>query len=294
MPKDLVSIVVPCFNHEKYVQECIKSIISQDHENIELIVIDDGSTDGSVRKIEELVSKCKERFFRFEFRSRGNKGLCGTLNEAISWCKGEYYATIASDDLMLPHKISTQVGYFLRNPECDAVFGSANIIDKNGNIVGKRRAAKRTVVFEDLFLMRYSLCAPTQLIRTSSIRGAGNYPVGCYIEDWYMWLRLTYLHARIHVIPDTLVNYRRHEDNASSKLELMSENRTKIVEDYRKHNLYEFARAAVYLSAAIDVQPINKFSSLKFFRMALSKNRLVLFEKRTFYYFLKMFIMRSR
>ncbi len=294
MPKDLVSIVVPCFNHEKYVQACIKSIISQDHENIELIVIDDGSTDGSVGKIEELVSICKERFLRFDFRSRGNKGLCETLNEAISWCKGEYYATIASDDLMLPHKISTQVGYFLRHPECDAVFGGANIIDKNGNIVGKRKAAKRTVVFEDLFLMRYSLCAPTQLIRTSSIKEAGNYPVGCYIEDWYMWLRLTYLHARVHVIPDTLVNYRRHEGNASSKLELMSENRTKIVEGYRKHYLYESARAAVYLSAAIDVQPINKFSSLKFFRMALSKNRSILFEKRTFYYLLKMFIMRSR
>lgn len=82
--KPLVSVVIPCYNHENYVQECIKSAIEQDYENIELIIIDDGSKDESVNKIQELVPGCEKRFCRFEFRTRPNKGLCKTLNEALA------------------------------------------------------------------------------------------------------------------------------------------------------------------------------------------------------------------
>ena len=80
----LVSIAIPSYNHEIYVQECIRSVIDQDYRNIELIIIDDGSTDNSVEKIEELIPLCKKRFVRFEFLCRENKGLSATLNEAIA------------------------------------------------------------------------------------------------------------------------------------------------------------------------------------------------------------------
>lgn len=83
----LVSIVIPCYNHEKYVQESIQSVIEQDYDNIELIIIDDGSSDNSVTKIKEMIQVCQKRFKRFEFRHRPNKGLCATLNEALAWCE---------------------------------------------------------------------------------------------------------------------------------------------------------------------------------------------------------------
>ncbi|MGA6331370.1 glycosyltransferase family 2 protein, partial [Acinetobacter baumannii] len=101
----LVSIVIPCYNHANFVQDCIQSVIAQTYQNIELIIIDDGSKDGSVEKIQEFIGECEKRFVRFEFRNRPNKGLSATLNEALEWCQGEYFSAIASDDMMLNDKI---------------------------------------------------------------------------------------------------------------------------------------------------------------------------------------------
>ena len=112
----LVSVVVPCYNHERYVKECIQSIIDQSYKNIELIVIDDGSKDASVAVIEGLRGACEERFTRFEFSARENRGLCNTLNQALDWCQGEYFAAIASDDQWLPFKTEKQVEYLEEHP----------------------------------------------------------------------------------------------------------------------------------------------------------------------------------
>ena len=101
----LVSVVIACYNHENFVQDCVQSIIDQTYENIELIIIDDGSKDGSVEKIQEMIPACKQRFVRFEFRYRPNKGLSATLNEALEWCEGTYFSPIASDDILLIKKL---------------------------------------------------------------------------------------------------------------------------------------------------------------------------------------------
>ncbi len=115
--KPLVSVVIPCYNHENFVQDSIQSVIDQTYQNIELIIIDDGSKDGSVEKIQEMIPACQERFVRFEFRHRPNKGLSATLNEALEWCEGEYYSPIASDDIILdlflviPHSVHPYLLY---------------------------------------------------------------------------------------------------------------------------------------------------------------------------------------
>ncbi|HKM37823.1 MAG TPA: glycosyltransferase, partial [Thiopseudomonas sp.] len=182
----LVSIVIPCYNHAQFVQETIQSVIDQDYENIELIIIDDGSKDNSVDVIQEIIPACKERFIRFEFRFRPNKGLCATLNEALEWCEGKYYSAIASDDVMISDKCSIQVEFFIENPEYDAVFGSAYIIDNNGKLIRKNKKKSEDVTFKDLFLVKKMVSAPTQMIKLDAIKSAGEYPVGEYIEDWYM------------------------------------------------------------------------------------------------------------
>ncbi len=86
----LVSMVIPAYNHSAYIRQSIAAIIDQDYPNIELIIIDDGSEDDTVQRIEAEIPACVARFVRFEFRTRPNKGLTKTMNEAVEWAEGEY------------------------------------------------------------------------------------------------------------------------------------------------------------------------------------------------------------
>ncbi len=79
----LVTAVIPSYNHAKYIKESIQSMLDQDYENMEMIIIDDGSSDNSIEIIESMIPLCKKRFKRFEFRHRENKGVSATLNEGI-------------------------------------------------------------------------------------------------------------------------------------------------------------------------------------------------------------------
>lgn len=283
----LVSVVVPCYNHEKYVQECIKSIIDQDYKNIELIIIDDGSSDGSVNKIEELIPECEKRFTRFEFRTRPNKGLCETLNEAINWCKGEFYSAIASDDMMLPEKTRRQVNFFKEHPECDAVFGGMYYVNDHGKIFRKRKGVVGTISFEDILLQKISLGAPTQMLRLDKLKEAGPYPEGQFIEDWYMWLVMSHAGNIIYSIEQPLVYYRRHESNISSKVDSMNSARMAIINNFRDHPLYEKAKAACFLSAAIDLQILDLRRSWSFFTKAIGRYPAIITQKRALKYLLK-------
>ena len=131
----LVSCVVSSYNHDKYIFKCIKSIIDQDYENIELIIIDDGSNDNSVLEINKTLEECKNRFVRFKFVKQSNHGLTHNLNYALDWSKGEYFCSIGSDDMMLKNKTSTLVNKILNSKNIAGVFGGCNLIDKNEFII---------------------------------------------------------------------------------------------------------------------------------------------------------------
>jgi len=285
----LVSIVVPCYNHEGYVQACIKSIIDQDYDNIELIIIDDGSKDGSVEKVEALLPECQKRFVRFEFRTRPNKGLCATLNEAIEWCQGELYSAIASDDMMVTHKTSFQVRYFLDNSECDALFSGMYIFDESGEVVRTREAFNGIAKFEDILLKSKSLQAPTQMLRVKALRRVGLYPESLYIEDWYMWLKLSFSGAKIYSVAEPLVFYRRHDSNMSNVIDRMHCARINIVCQYEGHRFYRQGIASCFLSSAIDSQKSDFWKSSYFFVLAVRQWPLVLTQKRSLKYLLKVF-----
>lgn len=249
----LVSIVVPCYNHESYVQDCIESIIEQSYENIELIIIDDGSRDASVYKIEALVNKCKERFVRFEFRHRTNKGLSATLNEAIDWCDGEYLSCIASDDMLLPNKTGIQVNFLENNRDIVAVFGGVKIIDDNNIVINKIKGTNEVYNFKDVILQMATILAPTQMIRLDLVRQVGGYDPKIAIEDWYMWLKLTQM-GNMYCIRDYFSLYRYHEDNTSKKVDIMNNARIEVLDNFKDSKFYE--------SAIAQVEWLNNYESI--------------------------------
>lgn len=270
MNQPLVSIVIPCYNHENFVQDCIQSVIDQTYQNIELIIIDDGSNDGSVAKIEEMIDLCKKRFIHFEFRYRPNKGLSATLNEAIEWCQGEYYSVIASDDLILSFKIDIQVDFLLKNSNCVAVFGGVNLIDNNNKNIGEWLFKQKKYSFSDIFLHKHNLPAPTALMKTGVVKAVGGYKTEIMIEDWYMWLKLSKI-GDIYYLPKILASYRFHDNNMSKNLHKMHLGRFQVIDYFKFENQYENARLNVEWINASEFLHVNKYDAIKAYMRIMIK-----------------------
>ncbi|AOA56995.1 glycosyltransferase family 2 protein [Acinetobacter larvae] len=231
----LVSVIIPCYNHEQFVQDSINSVIAQDYANIELIIIDDGSQDQSAVRIQALCSQCQQRFSRFEYRCRPNKGLSATLNEALAWCQGEYFAILASDDKMLATKISSQTGYLAQHPHVAVVVGGVRLIDVDDQVVGQWHHAATSYQFQQILRHQHEIPAPTALLRRADVLNLGGYKDGILLEDWYMWLKLTIRGREIHYLDQIYCDYRHHANNISKNLPKIHAGRQQILNEFQNH-----------------------------------------------------------
>ena len=132
MESPLVSVIIPVYNHEKYVQETIKSIINQTYKNIELLMLDDGSKDNSFAKTLELKEECEKRFVRVVMETKENEGTKATTNKLFELASGKYVYLIASDDLAKPNAIQKELEFLENNPDYVLAVGDDEVIDKNG------------------------------------------------------------------------------------------------------------------------------------------------------------------
>lgn len=273
----LVSMVIPCYNHAAYVQQSIASIIAQDYQNIELIIIDDGSRDESVLRIKEMAEQCRSRFVRFEFRARPNQGLSATLNEALQWSQGDYFAALASDDELLPQKTSKLVECMRNESGVAGAFGGAEAIDAKGAVIGAYKSLNATCGFEEILLHTVIVYAPSQLLDMQAIRAVGGFPSGIYIEDWYLWLKLTDAGYRLKFIEDTLVRYRQHDANISKNVAKMHESRLEIVSAYQSHPKYGFTVAQIYAAGALEYSETEKCKALGFLATSAKYSPKIMF-----------------
>lgn len=284
----LVSIVIPCYNHAQFVQETIQSVIDQDYENIELIIIDDGSKDNSVEVIQEMIPACEERFVRFEFRYRPNKGLCATLNEALEWCEGEFFAPAASDDVSKRNKISSQLKIMSDKPDVAGVFVGIELIDGNNKSLRKRgREAK--FGFKEVFLRTAFMPGQAVMLRIEAVLSVGGYDQNKKIEDLGLFLKIADAGGHFYSIKEPLVLYRRHDDNLSAKLEIMWQAIYDILREYEHHKLFKHAVARSMLINAHDIQAVNKSKSFKWIVMSVIKYPYVVFSKSFIWLVIKMF-----
>jgi alpha-1,3-rhamnosyltransferase len=126
-----VSVFVPSYNHARFIERCLRSIMNQTHKPSNLLVIDDGSTDNSVKVIEHVLKDCP---FPCELIARANKGLCATLNEGLSRTSGEYFSYIGSDDLWLPNFLAERMRVLKERPNAVLAYGHAYLIDEHDHI----------------------------------------------------------------------------------------------------------------------------------------------------------------
>jgi alpha-1,3-rhamnosyltransferase len=230
----LVSVVVPCYNHEKYVKETIESIINQTYKNIELIVIDDGSKDNSVSVIQELADK-----YGFTFIHRPNKGLSATLNEGIKLSKGKYFSAIASDDILMLEKIEKQVEFMESNPEYGMCYGKIVYFeDSIKNTSEYSNSNKQGWVFDDLLNYGCFIPAPSTFMRKEVFESVGGFDKNLWIEDWDMWLRISQKY-QVGYIDEYLAYYRKHDTNISSQSLKMYKAEKQILEKYKDYENFD-------------------------------------------------------
>jgi glycosyltransferase involved in cell wall biosynthesis len=191
-----VTVIVTCFNHDRFLVECLESVRAQTHRNVELIIIDDCSTDGSRERIASWLGATGVSA-RFIAHTR-NIGICRSRNEGLRHASGKYVAAIATDDVWLPEKLAVQTAILEREPETTAVvYSDALVMDEDGNALEPRFIERCRPfaempdgdIYRDLLVNNF-IPAPGTLLRRSALQAVGPYDETLAFEDWDMWLRL--------------------------------------------------------------------------------------------------------
>ena len=236
----LVSVLMASYNHEKYVEAAVRSVMAQKGVAFELIVIDDGSTDSSPEILERLQAELK-----FSYIHRPNRGLVATMNELVSMARGKYFCSFASDDIMPQGRLEKQSAYLELHPEESLCFGQIVLMDKDGNH-GEEFDPRYTrsiprVTFDEFFLGEKEVHGCSEMIRLDFFREYGGYDTEFPFEDFPLWLKFFKICGFISVLPVNCCYYRQHGNNMSLDNTLMYGTFLKVLERYSDHKRYKEA-----------------------------------------------------
>lgn len=211
-----VTVVMPCYNAEKFIAEALESLLKQTYQDFQVLVIDDGSTDKS-KEIIEKYAKRDERVIPL-YNSK-NCGQVYTRNRGLDECNTEYIALMDADDVAPEYRFEREVTFLDKNPEIGAVGGEYNLISEEGKILGKSklRAFSKDSVKAHLFfhniLANSSMMFRSEIIRKNDIKYLEEYR-GSSIEDYCFWSSFSdYTH--IANLPCVLLKYRVVESGIS-------------------------------------------------------------------------------
>lgn len=225
MSYPLVSVIVPCYNHEKYVVDTLNSISSDTYTNKEIVIINDGSTDGSNNRITKWVNEHQDTV-TIRYKNRENKGLCATLNELLELSKGKYIVIVASDDALYGETLTRRVEILEENESRGklVLVSDALVIDNDSKIIlqssmaeynsgNKRKYETEEGIMEEV-IRNPSISGATSMINRKMFDVIGNYPEDLKAEDWYFYQRAA-AHKAILFWDKPVSLYRVHSANSS-------------------------------------------------------------------------------
>ena len=214
MSEPLVSVLVASFNHERFIEQALDSVLSQSHRNLELIIVDDGSTDGSVALIQRWIERTGQPTV-FTINEE-NQGICAVLNQLFAQSLGQFCIYLDSDDWMEPNRIRHHVKHFESlDPDVVLVFGDAELRYEDGQpmgqtflrrVLGDEEIPQDDAVFDRLLVSNF-IPSATVTVRRSAIIDAGGYDESLSYDDYDMWLRLSH-RSRFSYCEGIVANYR--------------------------------------------------------------------------------------
>jgi len=196
----VVTIGIPIYNAECFLESSIKSVLNQTFNNFELILSDDGSTDHSL----EIAKSFKDP--RIIILSDGlNKGISYRLNEQISMARGKYFVRMDADDLMFPSRLEKQISFLESHPDIDVIGSQAVVIDDNNKILGIRNSVIPVTINEAL--QKSIFIHPTVAGKTEWFRKFGYSDELKGVEDFDLWIR-SFNQSKFHILHEPLLFYR--------------------------------------------------------------------------------------
>ena len=261
----MVSVLLASYNHEKYIESAVRSVMEQKGVAFELIVLDDGSKDKSPEILEKLSAELKFRYIH-----RENKGVVATLNEMLELARGKYFCTFSSDDIMPPDRLRKQSDYLVSHPEAAGCFGQVKSMSENGivseNLDPVFLKSVPEIRFEEFFLGLKPLHGCAEMFVTEKVRRLGGYDTRFFFEDYPLYLKVLYEYGPQPVLPEIVCcHYRNHGNNMHANHNRMYAEFLRIIELYKDHKLY---------SQAVKNWKANWFSALAYAQKGEALKRL--------------------
>ncbi len=233
----LVSVIIPTYNSAAYIAEAVESVLAQTYPNIEIIVVDDGSTDDTATVIAPYRSSVI-------YINQANRGVSAARNIGMRQARGQLIAFLDADDIWMPGKLERQVKFLARHKNVGLVFGDAELFDVKGTVTSSflrrnespMRLYTAEVVLEDTFkaLLVYNfICTCTVVITRACMEQVGGFDESLQsVEDRDLWLRIAGCFS-IGCIPELMSRKRVHGHNLSSDGLLALQSYIRVIEQAR-------------------------------------------------------------
>lgn len=200
----IVSVITPSYNQAQYLEATIRSVLEQDYDAVEYIIIDGGSTDGSV----DIIRRYADRLAYWV--SEKDRGQTDALNKGFARARGDILAWLNSDDTYEPGAIREAVDYLKAHPEAGMVYGDANFIDEHGRVIGRFPSAQTD--YRRLRNGYVHVAQQSSFFRADLWRKVGPLdPTFYFAMDYDLWVRLA-AEAPLHYIPRLWANFRLHSN----------------------------------------------------------------------------------
>jgi len=213
-----VSVCIPSYNHALYLPAAVESVLGQTYDDLEVVIVDDGSTDGSLAIAETYAARYPNRVRVFTHPGHSNRGISETANLGYLKSRGEFWSGLPSDDVLYPDKLESQVAFLDSHPEIGWVYSYGELTDEtlhpipDAALFGKDLTRDRNPLH--LLIQKNLIPGMSVLARRSCTERVGKHEPGLIYSDWEFWLRLL-AQCRPAFIARPLIRYRVHSYNTS-------------------------------------------------------------------------------
>lgn len=219
-----VSVIMPTYNRRDFICEAIQSVLTQRHQSLELIIVDDGSTDNTKEYIEESYSDTRIRYFYQE-----NQGQSAARNFGLSIAKGDYICFLDSDNRWLPKKLAKSLELFDEISEIDVVYADTITIDEKGDIISEENMTRYSGIISDQLLKDNCVSINTLMAKRHCFEEMGGFDESLRVaEDYELWLRFSTKY-KFQYIPEFFAEYRIMKVHVSSDKDRVFEINERII-----------------------------------------------------------------